>query len=118
LPYRRERNGSLSRRRPTGLLSCSLSVMPTVCALLERLASSIIESGPGTLLRFIRFSIEMGKQAEKCRRRAVQCESTALHSPDEEIRLAYLELAHLWRQIAAQAETLDRSNPEPGVEQH
>jgi hypothetical protein len=92
--------------------------MPTVCALLERLASSIIESGPRTLLRFIRFSIEMGEQAEKCRRKAVECESTALQSPDQETRLAYLELAHLWRQIAAQAETLDRSNPEPGVEQH
>ena len=50
----------------------------------------------------------MGEQAEKCRRKAVECESSAVHSPDEAMRLAYLELAHLWRQIAAQAETLDR----------
>jgi hypothetical protein len=53
----------------------------------------------------------MGEQAEKCRRKAVECESTALHSPYQEIRLAYLELAHLWRQIAAQVETLDRRVP-------
>jgi hypothetical protein len=59
----------------------------------------------------------MGEQAEKCRRRAVECEGTALQSSDEAMRLAYLELAHLWRQIAAQAETLDRSNPQPGVGQ-
>jgi hypothetical protein len=69
------------------------------------------------LLPFIRF-LGMGEQAEKCRRKAVECESTALHSPDEAMRLAYLELAQLWRQIAAQAETLDRSNPEASVEQH
>jgi hypothetical protein len=58
----------------------------------------------------------MGEQAEKCRRKAVECESTALHSPYQEIRLAYLELAHLWRQIAARAATLDRSSPQPRVE--
>ena len=61
----------------------------------------------------------MGEQAEKCHRKAVECESTALHSPDQEIRLAYLELAHLWRQMVAQAETLDRhvlrANDEPWV---
>jgi hypothetical protein len=57
----------------------------------------------------------MGKQVEKCRGKAVECESTALHSPDEAMPLAYLELAQLWRQIAAQAETLDRSNPQPRV---
>jgi hypothetical protein len=57
----------------------------------------------------------MGEQAEKCRRKAVECESTALHSPYQEIRLAYLEPAHLWRQIAAQAETLDRSSRQPRV---
>jgi hypothetical protein len=59
----------------------------------------------------------MGEQVEKCRRKALECEGTALQSPDEEIRLAYLELAHLWRQIAAQAETLDRRSLEPSIEQ-
>jgi hypothetical protein len=57
----------------------------------------------------------MGEQAEKCRRKAVECESTALHSPYQEIQLAYLELAHLWRQIAARAESA-RSSPQPRVE--
>jgi len=58
----------------------------------------------------------MGEQVEKCCRKAVECESTALHSPDGAMRLAYLELAHLWRQIAAQAETLDRRIQGPVVE--
>jgi hypothetical protein len=57
----------------------------------------------------------MGEQVEKCRSKAVECESTAQHSTDEAMRLAYLQLAKLWRHMAAQAETLDRRSPQPHV---
>jgi hypothetical protein len=36
-------------------------------------------------------------------------------APYQEIRFACLELAYLWRQITAQAETLDRRSPQPRV---
>jgi len=101
---------------PTRRLSATRSVVVRVGSKKFSFGLSIA-AVLGTLLPFIRF-LGMGEQAEKCRRKAVECESTALHSPDEAMRLAYLELAQLWRQIAAQAETLDRSNPEASVEQH
>ena len=41
-PYGRERNGSLSHRCPGGSLSCSLSVMQLVCALIQRKATRLL----------------------------------------------------------------------------
>jgi hypothetical protein len=71
----------------------------------------------GTLPPFIRFPA-MGEQVEKCRRKAVECESTAQHSTNEAMRRAYLELAQLWRHMAAQAETLDRRSSDLSIGQH
>ena len=53
-PYGRERNGSLSHRCPRGSLSCSLSVMQLVCALIQRKATRLL--GPTWFQASIRMS--------------------------------------------------------------
>jgi hypothetical protein len=39
-----------------------------------------------------------------CRRKAIECQRTALTTTDPNIRLRYLHLAKLWREMADEAE--------------
>jgi hypothetical protein len=46
----------------------------------------------------------MSEPARLCRRKALECQSTALASTDLRARLTYLHLAKLWREMADEAE--------------
>jgi hypothetical protein len=52
------------------------------------------------------------KPARLCRRKALECQSTALASTDLRVRLTYLHLAKLWREMADEAE---RQTKEPSA---
>jgi hypothetical protein len=46
------------------------------------------------------------EQLKACREKATQCERRALLVTDDAQRKTYLELAHLWRDMAQQVEML------------
>jgi hypothetical protein len=48
-----------------------------------------------------------------CRRKALECQSTALTTTDPNIRRKYLHLAKLWRQMAGEAERRTNGSPFP-----
>jgi hypothetical protein len=50
--------------------------------------------------------MELGQQAEACRKKAAECERRAVLAQDETYRRTYQELAQLWREMARQAEIL------------
>ena len=51
----------------------------------------------------------MSSRAEGYRQRAAECEHAATHARiDPATKTIYLELAHQWRELARQAEMLDR----------
>ena len=50
----------------------------------------------------------MIKRAEACKNKALECERAALVATDRKIHAAYLHMARQWREIAEQAEVLDR----------
>jgi hypothetical protein len=50
--------------------------------------------------------MELTEQAAVCRKKATECEHRALYAQDETYRRTYRELAHLWREMAQQAEML------------
>jgi hypothetical protein len=54
----------------------------------------------------------MSEPARLCRREALECQSTALASTDLRVRLTYLHLAKLWREMADEAE---RQTKEPSA---
>jgi hypothetical protein len=63
--------------------------------------------GLGTLSRFRRFD-GMDTRTEACRKKAMECERMAMASSDASLRLMYLDLAKLWREMADQVEYFDR----------
>ncbi len=50
---------------------------------------------------------ELNKQAELSRLKAAECERRALRVKDEAQRKTYLELAQMWREMAAHGERLN-----------
>ena len=50
--------------------------------------------------------MELTGQADACRKKAAERERVALLAEDETYRSTYRELAHLWREMARQAEML------------
>jgi hypothetical protein len=50
----------------------------------------------------------MTGRAERYRGKAAHCEEAARRVSDPETRTLYLDLAHQWRELARQAEALDR----------
>ena len=67
-------------------------------------------SGDRTGRSRIRRPIEMSAQAQACERKAAECGRKALIATDPELRDTYLELAEQWRDMARQAEFLERRN--------
>jgi hypothetical protein len=54
---------------------------------------------------------QMSDSIESCRKKTLECERRALLVSDQVLRKTYMELAHQWREMAAQAEALDRLKP-------
>ena len=50
----------------------------------------------------------MSERAEACRKKALQCEHAAIRTTDTGARLMYLDMARQWREMAEQAEELER----------
>ena len=50
----------------------------------------------------------MSQHAERYSEKAAYCEEAAQKVRDPETRTLYLDLAHQWRELARQAEALDR----------
>jgi hypothetical protein len=50
----------------------------------------------------------MSERAEACRKKALQCEQAAIIATDMGARLMYLDVARQWREMAEQAEDLER----------
>ena len=48
-----------------------------------------------------------------CRRKAMECQRTALTTTDPKVRLRYLHLAKLWREMADEAERRTNASPLP-----
>jgi hypothetical protein len=55
----------------------------------------------------------MSEQVKACLEKAAVCERRALLVTDESHRKTYMQLARLWRDIAAQAEMLGRKLSQP-----
>jgi hypothetical protein len=49
----------------------------------------------------------VSSRAERYRQRAVECEQAAQTVRDSDTRTVYADLAHHWRELARQAESLD-----------
>ena len=56
----------------------------------------------------MRMGIQTSDQVKACLEKAAQCERRALLVTDETYRKTYLELARLWRDMAEQAEMMER----------
>lgn len=50
----------------------------------------------------------MRGRAEACRRKALECERRAVLATEDAARALYLDLVHQWREMAEQAEELER----------
>ena len=50
----------------------------------------------------------MSERAERCRKKAIECERGAVLATDPAVRLIYADLARQWRDMAEQAEDLER----------
>jgi hypothetical protein len=50
----------------------------------------------------------MLNRADECRRRADECRRNAAEVTDDVLRGTYLDLAHRWRTMAQQAESLEQ----------
>jgi len=55
-----------------------------------------------------RFARVDNERAKVCRSKAAECERRAALATDPHIRTCYMNLAHQWREMAEQAEYLDR----------
>ena len=50
----------------------------------------------------------MRGRAEACRKKALECERRAVLATEDAARALYLDLVHQWREMAEQAEELER----------
>jgi hypothetical protein len=50
----------------------------------------------------------MASQSEMCRKKALECDRRATLATEPHIRETFVDLARLWRDMADQAEELDR----------
>jgi hypothetical protein len=57
--------------------------------------------------------VEMKNQAKACLDKAADCERRALLASEKSHRVIYLELARQWREMAKQAEVLNRTLSQP-----
>jgi hypothetical protein len=51
----------------------------------------------------------MSEHAEHCRKKAAECERLAMLVTQDHLRKMYLDLARQWREMAQEAEILDRA---------
>ena len=62
---------------------------------------------------------DLNKQAAACRQKAAECERRAVLAKDQTHRRTYLELAQLWREMAAHGDRLNdlfaQAKPGEGV---
>ena len=52
-------------------------------------------------------------RADECRQRADECRRGAAQAADDVLRVTYLDLAHRWRKMAHEAESLERKAMAP-----
>jgi hypothetical protein len=66
-----------------------------------------LEAASGTRLDFCHYGL-MSQRAEKCRKRALECERKAVLATEQTARNTFQDLALQWRMMAQEAEELER----------
>jgi len=61
----------------------------------------------------MRMANKNSSRAQRYMAKGLECELAAKSAADRNVRAIYLDLARQWRQLAFQAEMLDREHPKP-----